>query len=78
MTKLIALHQIKHNWTGLKRFTGRYDADGEPIVRSVATIIRPGEPFEVPDHVAEERDWLLEVGAARPMTDVEIALDGRK
>lgn len=77
-TKYIALQVIRHNWEGVRQFTGRYDEAGEPIVRSVPTIIRTGEMFEVPDepHLEGEADRLQEAGAARPATATELALAG--
>jgi len=76
--KLIAIHSIRVNWDGTRRVTGRFDAAGEPIIRSVATKIQPSEIFVVPESHEHERRWLLEVGAARELTEVESALDERK
>ncbi|OGN42431.1 MAG: hypothetical protein A2623_09515 [Caulobacterales bacterium RIFCSPHIGHO2_01_FULL_70_19] len=74
MTKLIAIHAIRHNWTGTMEFTGRFDKNGEPIIRSVATVIKPGELFEVPSDKNGEQERLLELGAARIANRHEIEL----
>lgn len=72
--KLIAVHELHTNWDGARRFTGMHDADGEPVLQAVVTVIQPGDHFEVPEHKAKEGERLIELGAARKMTPAEVEL----
>jgi len=56
---------------GKSQFTGKFDADGEPVIRRVAQSILPGCTF-VP--CPQDKGWLLEQNAIRPMTASELAL----
>lgn len=76
--KLIAVHQIQHNWSGAIEVTGRVNDAGEPIIRAVTEEIAPGAIFEVPPEHAGQRERLLELGAARMASaeDLAAAQDG--
>jgi hypothetical protein len=54
------------------QFTGRYDANGEPIVRAQPERFPPGTVFTPTD--ITERDYLLSLDAARPLTPDELTL----
>jgi hypothetical protein len=69
MVPHVARHLISRNPKGERVFTGRYDADGEPILRAVQEKVRPGTVFFPTDDA--ERVWLIEMRAARPLDDAE-------
>lgn len=68
----VARHRISRNPNNQVVFTGNYDAEGEPIFRSASEKIMPGVVFLPTDE--EERVWLMELEAARLLTEQEKVL----
>jgi hypothetical protein len=72
MDPYVARHKITGNPEGKFEFAGRYDADGEPIIKAHRKVTMPGEIYFPPD--GKEREYLLSVEAIRPLTDDEVSL----
>jgi hypothetical protein len=72
MERHVAIHQLHRNPRKELVFTGKYDSNGEPIVRAASETVEPGSVFTPADK--EERDFLLSVGASRPITETEETL----
>jgi hypothetical protein len=72
MNPHIARHLISRNPKRQTRFTGKFDKDGEPIVRAITERVRPGSAF-IPTDEAELTE-LLGLNAARPLTSDDLQL----
>jgi hypothetical protein len=72
MVKIVALHQIYHNYDGIFETTPEIDQKtGDYRVRAVATILAAGGVHDVPDALASE---LVESSAARYLSAQECQL----
>ena len=68
----VALIRISRNPEGRMKFTGKFDANGDPIMRSDGQKLLPGQVFQIDDE-AEYRH-LLGLDAVRELNEQELAL----
>lgn len=73
MTRVLALHRIHRNPLQRSNVTEHYDADGKYITASATEIVSAGAYFDIDDE--NELAVLLEVGAARLLSDEEVSLE---
>lgn len=77
MTLVIAVHKISIGDSDEPlTHTGKYDAQGSPIMRRVSHRVKSGEFVKIDDAALLQR--LLRMGAVREPTDGEIAVRERK
>ena len=72
MQSLILRQRYSRNPNGRTQFTGRYDDNGEPIVRALPERFVPGSIVKPADE--EELEFLLSNRVARPLSPGEEAL----
>jgi len=69
---VVALCRVRRNPEGKMKFTGEYDLNGDPVVRSDGQRLMPGDVFQIEDDA--EFQHLLSLDAVRELNDVELAL----
>lgn len=72
MQSLVLRQRYSRNPDGRTQFTGRYDEDGEPIVRSLPERYLPGSVIQ--PYNETELEFLVTNRVARPLTPAEVAL----
>lgn len=72
MNPYIARQRVSRNPLGRIEFTGKYDDDGEPVIKSVPERFLPGEIIIPWDN--DELAFLESVNAIRPMTELELVM----
>jgi len=69
---VVALCRIRRNPERKVKFSGQYNVNGEPIMRSDGQRLMPGDIFQIEDDA--EFQQLLSLDAVRELDDVELAL----
>lgn len=72
MKPVIARHRISRNPDGKKEFTGKFDNNGEPIIRTLPERFLPGMVLIPTDE--DELAYFTDLGAVRTMTEMELVM----